>query len=185
MKKPFDISAKMMSMALSHINNYLLSFLDGDANSKFTDAELVGLLASWRKAMDLKGYVASQHDMKSLVNQCEMIERNETPLKHDRDDDNDNNRNCKKIKFAKSKTKNKKSGSKTVPNDGQYYCKKCGTNSTHNSKHYYFLKHLACEANNNGNGNGKAHAKPYSKRTFCKEVNSMARCAGKHNQSSK
>jgi hypothetical protein len=41
MKKPYDLSAKMMLMALSRINNYLPSFLDGDANSKFTDAELV------------------------------------------------------------------------------------------------------------------------------------------------
>jgi hypothetical protein len=129
--------------------------------------------------MDLKGYVASQHDKKSLVNQCEMIEQNETPIKHDQNNDNDNNRNCKKIKFAKSKTKNKKSGSKTVPNNGQYYCKKCGTNSTHDSKHCYFLKRLAREANNNGNS--KAHAKLYSKRTFRKEINLMARCAGKHN----
>jgi hypothetical protein len=116
MKKPYDLSAKMMSTALSRINNYLPSFPDGDANSKFTDAELVGLLdfslpASWRKAMDLKGYVASQHDKKSLVDQCKMIKRNKTPLKHDQDDDNDNNRNCKKIKFAKTETNNKKSGS--------------------------------------------------------------------------
>jgi hypothetical protein len=183
MKKPFDLSANMMSTALSCINNYLPSFLDGDASSKFMDAELVGLLdfllpASWRKAMDLKGYVASQHDKKSLVDQCEMIERNETPIKHDRDDNNDNNKNRKKIKFVKSETKNKKSGNKTVPNDGQYYCKKCGTNSTHDSEHCYFLKRLAREANNNGNG--KAHAKLYSKRTFRKEVNSIARRAGKH-----
>jgi hypothetical protein len=182
MKKPFDLSAKMMSTALSRINNYLPSFPDGDASSKFTDAELVGLLdfslpASWRKAMDLKGYVASQHDKKSLADQCEMIERNETLIKHDRHDDNDNNRNRKKIKIAKSKTKNKKCGNKTVPNNGQYYCKKCGTNSIHNSEHCYFLKRLAREANNNGKG--KAHAKPYSKRTFCKEVNLMASRAGK------
>jgi hypothetical protein len=62
MKKPFNLSAKMMSTMLSCINNYLPSFPDGDANSKYTDVELVGLLdfslpASWRKAMDLKGYV--------------------------------------------------------------------------------------------------------------------------------
>jgi hypothetical protein len=117
MKKPFDLSAKMMSTALSRINNYLLSFPDGDANSKYTDAELVGLLnfslpTSWRKAMDLKGYVASQHDEKLLVDQCKMIKRNKTPLKHGRDDDNDNNKNCKKIKFAKSKTKTKKVATK-------------------------------------------------------------------------
>jgi hypothetical protein len=144
MKKPYDLSAKMMSTALSCINNYLPSFPDGDANSKFTDAELVRLLdfslpTSWRKAMDLKGYVASQHDKKLLVDQCKMIKRNETLLKHDQDDDNDNNRNCKKIKFAKFETKNKKSGSKTVQNDGQYYCNKFGTNSRHNSEHCYFL----------------------------------------------
>jgi hypothetical protein len=128
MKKPYSLSAKIMLTALSRINNYLPSFLDGDANSKFTDAELVGLLnfslpASWRKAMDLQGYVASQHDKKLLVDQCKMIERNETPLKHNQDGNNDNNRNCKKIKFAKSKPKNKKSDSKTVPNDAQYYSK--------------------------------------------------------------
>jgi hypothetical protein len=119
MKKPFDLSAKMMSTALSRINNYLPSFPDGDASSKFTDAELVGLLdfslpASWRKAMDLKGYVASQHDKKLLGNQCKIIKQNKTLIKHDQDDDNDNdnNRNCKKIKFAKSESKNKKSGNK-------------------------------------------------------------------------
>jgi hypothetical protein len=44
MKKPFDLSAKMMSMAWSRINNFLPSFPNGDASSKFTDAELVGLL---------------------------------------------------------------------------------------------------------------------------------------------
>jgi hypothetical protein len=113
MKKPYNLSAKMMLTALSCINNYLPSFPDGDANSKFTDAELVRLLefslpASWRKAMDVKGYVASQHD--KLVDQCKMIERNKTPLKHDQD--NDNNRNCKKIKFAKSETKTKKVAAK-------------------------------------------------------------------------
>jgi hypothetical protein len=112
MKKPFDLPAKMMSTALSRINNYLPSFPDGDASSKFTDPELVGLLdfslpASWRKAIDLKGYVTSQHDKKSLVDQCEMIERNETPIKHNRHDYSDNNKNRKKIKFAKSETKNK------------------------------------------------------------------------------
>jgi hypothetical protein len=41
-----------------------------------------------------------------------MIERNETPIKHDQDDNNNNNRNRKKIKFAKSKTKNKKVAAK-------------------------------------------------------------------------
>jgi hypothetical protein len=185
MKKPYDMSTKVMSTALSRINNYLPSFPDGDANSKFTESELVGMLdfslpASWRKAMDLKGYVASQHDRKSLVDQCEMIERNETPIKHDRDDDNDNNKNRKKTRFAKSETKNKKSGNKSTTDDGQYYCKECGKNSTHETDRCYILKRLAREKEAKSNGNGKAYAKPYSKRTFRKEVNLIARRAGKN-----
>jgi hypothetical protein len=70
-----------------------------------------------------------------------------------------------------------KSGSKTNLGDGQFYCKKCGTNPTHETEQCFILKCLAREANNNGNG--KAHAKPYSKRTLCKEFNSIARHAGK------
>jgi hypothetical protein len=185
MKKPYNLSTKMMLTALLPINIYLPSFPDGDANSKFTESELVGMLdfslpASWRKAMDLKGYVASQYDRKSLVDQCEMIVRNETPLKHDQDDDNDNNKNCKKTRFAKSETKNIKSGNKSTTDDGQYYCKDCGKNSTHDTDRCYILKRLAREKEAKSNGNGKAYAKPYSKRTFCKEVNSIARQAGKH-----
>jgi hypothetical protein len=80
--------------------------------------------------------------------------------------------------ICKIQNKNKKSGSKTTLGDEQYYCKKCGTNPTHETKQCFILKRLACEANNNGNS--KAHAKPYSKRTFCQEVNSIARRSGKH-----
>jgi hypothetical protein len=43
----------------------------------------------------------------------------------------------------------------------------------------FILKRLAHETNNNGNG--QAHAKLYSKRTFHKEVNSIAHRTGKHN----
>jgi translation initiation factor 2 beta subunit (eIF-2beta)/eIF-5 len=132
--------------------------------------------------MDLKGYVASQHDKKSLVNQCEMIERNDTPIKHDQDDDNDNNKNRKKTRFAKSETKNKKSGSKSTTGDGQYYCKECGKNPTHDTDRCYILKRLAREKEAKANGRDKAYAKPYSKCTFCKEVNSIACRAGKHDR---
>jgi hypothetical protein len=170
MKKLYDLSTKMMLTALSQINNYLPSFPDGDAHSKFTESELIGMLdfslpASWRKAMDLKGYVASQHDRKSLVDQCEMIEQNETPLKHGRDNDNDNNNNCKKTRFAKSETKNIKSRNKSTTDDSQYYCKECGINSPHNTDHCYILKRLARKKEAKSNGNAKAYGKPYSMRT--------------------
>jgi hypothetical protein len=52
-------------------------------------------------------------------------------------------------------------------------------NPTHDSKQCFILKRLAREAKNIGNG--KAHAKPNSNSTFRKEVNLIARRAGKHN----
>jgi hypothetical protein len=64
--------------------------------------------------------------------------------------------------------------------DGDATCKECGKNSTHDTDRCYVLKWLAREKEAKSNGNGKAYAKPFSKRTFCKEVNSIARCAGKH-----
>ena len=59
-----------------------------------------------------------------------------------------------------------------------YFCKECGHNPTHSTVNCYILKNRA--KREQGNGEGKAHTKPYSKRTFRKEVNSMARKAAKN-----
>ena len=186
MKKPFDLSTKKMASALTRINNYLPSFPGGTQASKFSESEIVGLLEfalpnSWRKAMDLKGFVPSDNNKKALVDQCERIERNETQVSKDKEPHNDNNKNNKKNKFAKFENNKKKNGGEQVTSeDGQKYCKKCGHNDTHSTDRCFKLKKLAREAEQ-ANGNGKAYAKPFSKRTFRKEINAMARRAGKHN----
>jgi hypothetical protein len=188
MKKPFDLSTKKMNAALSRINNYLPQFPGGTAASKYSESELVGLLefslpTSWRNAMDLKGFVPSNSDRKELIEQCARIERNETPIQHEKDDDNDNNKNNKKVKFAKTQNDHQKNGGKTSPTKVRFDCRKCGQNNgTHDTVDCFILKRLAREAEQaaRGNGSGKAQAKPYSKRTFRKEVNAMVRRAGKH-----
>ena len=58
-------------------------------------------------------------------------------------------------------------------------CSNCGKNPTHNSDRCYVLKRLARNAENAGNGKN-GDKKPYSKRTFRKEVNAMARRAAKN-----
>jgi hypothetical protein len=188
MRKPYDLSTKKMAAALSRINNHLPFFPNGTAASKFSEAEIVGLLEfslpnSWRNAMDLKGFVPSDNDKKALVDECERIERNETPIVKEKEHHDNNNKNNKKVNFAKSQNDNKKNGSETIRTTDGFYCKKCGSNPTHNTDKCFVLKRLAREAEQAGSnsGEGKAHAKPYSKRTFRKEVNALARRAGKHN----
>jgi hypothetical protein len=62
------------------------------------------------------------------------------------------------------------------------WCTRC-KKDTHTTDKCFVLKREAKEKAqaNPGNGHGKAQAQPYSRRTFRKEVNSMARRAGKHN----
>jgi hypothetical protein len=62
MKKPFDLLSKSMMTSLNRINNYLPSFPQANAASKFSDSEVIGLMEfalppAWRKAFDLKGYM--------------------------------------------------------------------------------------------------------------------------------
>ena len=186
MKKPYDLPTKKMAQAISRINNCLPWFPNGTVDSKYSEAEIVALLEyslpnSWRNAMDLKGFVPSDHTKNGLVDQCERIERNEVPIQKERgeqQDNNNNNKNSKKVNFAKSQNDNKKNGKETIRVTDGFYCTNCGKNPTHNSDRCFTLKRLAKEAEQAGSG--KAHAKPFSKRTFRKEINTLVRRAGKH-----
>jgi hypothetical protein len=130
--------------------------------------------------MDLRGFIPSLGTKEELIAHCERIERNEIPTNDREKKNNNNNKNNKKIKFAKFENNNKKNGGENVPTkDGSFHCSRCGNNATHNTDRCYILKNLA-RKEGQANGNGKAHAKPYSKRTFRKEVNAMARRAGKN-----
>ena len=184
LKKPYDLSTKKTAAALSRLNNYLPLFPLGTPASKYTESELVGLLEfalpnKWRTLMDLKGFVPADNDYKTLVDECERIERNEMVVKRERNDDDDNNKNNKKVKFAKNKNDHKKNGGERARAADEHYCKKCGKNPSHDTAQCYILKREARERENPGD-KGKAHAKPFSHRTFRKEVNAIARRAGKH-----
>jgi hypothetical protein len=180
-KKPYNLSSKKTAAGLSRLNNYLPNFPTATASTKFSEKELVEMLevalpSSWRKAMDLKGFIPSKNDYKELLAQMEIIERNEVPVKHERNNDNDDDdKNDKKVKFAKSEKGAKKNGRNHNNNAGtdrqsKYDCDRCGKNPTHNTDKCWVLKKEAREKD-----------KPaYSRRTFRKEVNAMARRAGKN-----
>ena len=176
-KNPFNLSAKKTAAGLSRLNNYLPHFPSATNSSKYSDSELVELLevalpSSWRKAMDLKGFIPSNNDYKALLEQMEIIERNETPVKHERDDDDDDKKNHQKNKFAKSE-KNARKDDRNRHSDRlrKFVCEKCGPNSSHNTETCWIRKREARD---------KASKAPFSKRTFRKEVNAMARRTGKH-----
>lgn len=177
-KKPYNLSSKKTAAGISRLNNYLPSFPKATASSKYSDQELVEILevalpSSWRKAMDLKGFIPANNDFKKLLDQMEIIERNETPVKHERDDDNDEDKKEKKVKFAKFEKKAKKNGNNNAGTDrpSKYACKRCGPNPTHDTDACWVIKKEERE---------KAKKAPYSHRTFRKEVNAMARRAGKN-----
>jgi hypothetical protein len=182
MKKPYDLSARSTKNAIARLNNTLPLFPLGTEASKFSDAELIGLFEfslpqRWRNIMDAKGFVPSLGTMAELVTECECIERTEAVSSGQTEDD-------RKNKFTKSensnkKSENKNSGKRTDRKTEKFYCKECGRNDTHNTDRCYILKRLAREDNTS---NGKAHAgpKPFSKRTFRKEINALVRRAGKH-----
>ena len=87
----------------------------------------------------------------------------------------------RKSKFSKSgpgaKNRDKK--------DNAFFCKECGHNASHATVDCYKLKNKARRAEqgsgNSGNSEGKAHAKPFSRTSFRKEANLLARKAGKNN----
>ena len=196
MRKPFDMESKTMAAALSRINNWLPAFPDGTQASKFSESELIGLMewslpSSWRKIMDKNSFLPSMHTLKDLVDECERIERTETPTNNNNDHDSDNNKNNKKNKFAKFENNNKKNGRgrNEPPADRnrahgravnfEFNCSRCGPNESHDTEACFKIKNLARKAAR-ANGNENAKAKPFSKRTFRKEVHAMARRASKH-----
>jgi hypothetical protein len=186
MRKPFDLSTRKTAAAITKINNSLPLFPLGSPESKFTDQELVGLLEwslpmHWRKKFDLDGYIPTLGTKSKLIAECEAIERNEIVKERDRKDDNDNNnkyKNTKTGKFAARPGKDDRRG------NGQFYCKNCGRNRTHDTSKCYFLKDKTQRfEKKNLTSNEEASKKdcPFSRRTFRKEVNTLARKAGKKN----
>ena len=181
MRKPHDMTTRMTASALSRINNCLPLFPLGTPASKFSDEELVGLLEwslppAWRAKFDLKGYIPSLGSKEKLIEECEAIERSEKATKDTSNEKDDKKNNAKKkgVKFA--------DGSKIrEATNNVYFCKQCGRNRTHETAQCYILKNREKRLENNAGvkNDSKPAAKPFSKRTFRKEVNAMARKAVK------
>jgi hypothetical protein len=180
------LSTEKLAAAVSRINNYLPNFPEGTPASKYTEPEVVGLLVfaipeRWRKAMDLKGVVPSACTKQELVDHCDRIERNEVPSpKENKEEYNNNNSNKnknKKVQFV-AKPPNRNGDKYDNKKPSSLYCRECGTNPSHDTAACWVIKRKQKEAA--AAGNGKGTDKPYSKRTFRKEINAMARRAGKH-----
>jgi hypothetical protein len=182
MKKPYDMMAKAMTNAMSKINNFFPYFPTGGVESKYSESDLIGILQFalpdyCRAAFNFRDYIPREDNKTKFIDECEHVERNAKPKLHERDDDDDEHRSNKKVKFAKTeKSKNKKSGSKSAMEDTCMYGMHCKTN-THNTASCYKLKKIARDKEEAGQACDKS---PYSKRTFRKEVNAIARRAGKH-----
>jgi hypothetical protein len=181
MKKPYDMTAKTMTNAMSKINNFLPYFPDASIESKYSESDLIGILQFavpdyYRAAFDLRNYIPPDESKTRFIEECERVERSAKPKSHKRDDDGDERRNSKKVKFAKSGNSNKKSGSRSSTEDSSMYCTHCKTD-THTTSSCYKLKKIAKDKADAGKARDK---EPYSKRTFRKEVNAIARRAGKH-----
>jgi hypothetical protein len=181
MKKPYDMTAKTMTNTMSKINNFLPYFPDAEPDSKYSESELIGILQYavpdyYMAAFDQKDYIPTENSKAKFIAECERVERNTKPKSHERDDDDDDRKSNKKVKFAKSEKSNKKSGAKSATNDSGMYCTHCKTD-THNTASCYKMKKIARDKADAGKAREK---EPYSKRTFRKEVNAIARRAGKH-----
>jgi hypothetical protein len=178
MKKPYDMTAKTMTNSMSKINNFLPYFLGGVVESKYPEAELINILQFalpdyYRAAFDLRDYIPTDENKLKFISKCDRVGRSKRPKFHKRDDNENERRSSKKAKFTKSEKLNKKNGSRTATEATGRYCTHCKT-STHNTARCYKLKKIARDKEEAG----KAHDKsPYSKQTFRKEVNAMARRA--------
>ena len=173
MRKPKNLSIRKTVNAVTKMNNALPLFPDGDESSKFSESELVGLIEwalppIWRAKFDLDNYIPILDTKARLIEECEAIERNLGP------DDDDEEKKTKKQK----KGKNAKSGGGEPKRDrgekeNKFYCRKCGRNPHHNTNKCRILKKEEAGANK------KEKEKPFTKRTFRKEANAIARKAAK------
>jgi hypothetical protein len=70
MRKPYDLTTRKTVAAITRMNNATPLFPGGTEASKFSNAELIGLLEwslppSWRSKFDLDGYIPTFLDTKA------------------------------------------------------------------------------------------------------------------------
>jgi hypothetical protein len=82
MRKPYELTTRKTAVAITRINNALPLFPGGTEASKFSNAEVIGLLEwslppSWRSHFDLDGYIPTLDTKAKLIENCEAIGRNQ------------------------------------------------------------------------------------------------------------
>jgi hypothetical protein len=88
MKKPYDMTAKTMTHAMSKINNFLLYFPEAGMDDKYSETELIGILQFalpeyYRVAWDLRDYIPAESNKIKFISECERVERNAKPKSHE------------------------------------------------------------------------------------------------------
>jgi hypothetical protein len=182
MKKPYEMSARNTINAITKINNSLPMFPLGTQESKFSEQEVIGLIEwslpfSWRKKFDMDNYIPTQGSKAKLLDKCEAIERNE--IRPEKRSDDMNNNNNKNSKFENSRGRDRKSGKKF---NRYFFCKRCGRNPTHVTNACGYLKNNTTQrmgSRDDTSEHDQKKFRPFSRRTFRKEVNALARKAGK------
>ena len=139
MKKPVNLSTRRMVAAFTKMNEALVYFPGATAASKYSDADKLERM-EWavpqffRDAFEKKGYVPSDHSMKRFIEECEIIERQQTRevKKKEREDK-------KKTKRSKSESPPRSGKSKDKKSDKKFFCEHHGANNTHDSEKCFVL----------------------------------------------
>ena len=175
MKKPLTMTTRKMAAAVVRLNSLLPRFPGGSNDSKFSESEIVGLLeqavpARWRAKFDLDGYTPTDDTRTKFVTACEAIERNESTTTATKDV----KRTTKK---GRGKRDAKPSPAAAPAGTKSYYCSEHGRNTTHQTAQCWTLQNRAKNSSKSKDGtNSKGPS--FSRRTFRKEVNAIARAKG-------
>jgi hypothetical protein len=166
-----DSSGNQTAAAINRLNNALPLFPIGTDVSKFSDTEIVGLLAwslppAWRTKIDLDGYIPTLHSRAKLIEKCEVIERNAAHKEWTPSASKKSGKNNKK------KNKNENGSSKHPKgdrsNNKSFYCSEHGKNPMHTTADCFTIKN--CDKSGLQGAN-----RSFSKKFFREEVNVLAK----------
>jgi hypothetical protein len=179
MKKPHDLSTRKTVAAIRRLNNCLPIFPEGNDESKFKENELIGLLEwslprRWRSKFDLDNFVPSKNTLDELIRRCEAMERSEVTINKGKDK-NDNKKNGDKKKSGKFE----KSGSGGTNKKSSKIFRRDGSGRSRFQSNSSSFKNRDSSAGASDDKKSDEKPKPFSKRSFRKEINAMARKAGK------
>jgi hypothetical protein len=175
MRKPYELTTRKTTAAITRINNAFPLFPGGTEASKFSNTEVIGLLESSRppskrSKFDLDGYIPTLDSKAKLIENCEAIKRNQN--------DTQQAKPAHKEKKSKSE-KSQNSTGKCESGTNNKYCSEHGKNSTHNTSDCFTLKNRKNNEQNGNEKNGKTVGRTFSNHNFQRELNAMAKRSSK------